>query len=218
MPIIRAENIGHAYDSKNYVLKDISILLEAGNALAVTGVSGSGKTTLLNILALLMHPTCGEYTFLDANASKLSESARAQMRLKNIGLIRQDLALLPDRSALENVMVPLLLMGKAKKKEMLDRGKEALDCVGILQQADARIGKLSGGQRQRVAIARALVTKPKLILADEPTAQLDADNARAVVELLRKVTRSDATLILSTHDLSLLSSFEKRLNLGKGES
>ena len=214
MSIIQAENIRHSYDSKNFVLNGISIRLDASGALAITGVSGSGKTTLINILSLLMRPTSGALTFLDTDVSALSENARAQMRLKHIGLIRQDLALLPDRSALENAIVPLLLIGGMKKREMLDRGREALDRVGLAPQTDERISRLSGGQRQRVAIARALVASPSLILADEPTAQLDADNAHAVVDLLRKVTQSNAALILSTHDHSLLGSFDERLHLG----
>ena len=135
------------------------------------------------------------------------------MRLYEIGLIRQDLALLPHRSALENVIVPLLLKGGMPRREMLDRGHESLIAVGLEKHIDSQIGRLSGGQRQRVAIARAIVSRPMLILADEPTAQLDADNAQRITDLLLQLTAGQSALVFATHDVSLLASFEQRLQL-----
>ena len=210
---VKAANLSHTYDGKITVLNDISFELNSGCSLAVTGPSGCGKSTLMNCLALLTRPTSGQILLDDVDVTTLSESKRVRMRLREIGLIRQDLALLPHRSALENVIVPLLLKGGMPRREMLDRGRESLIAVGLEKQADSQIGCLSGGQRQRAAIARAVVSNPKLILADEPTAQLDAANARKITDLLLQLTAGRSTLVFATHDISLLASFDQRLQL-----
>ena len=211
--LVKVSNLCHTYDGRTPVLNDISFELNPGCALAVTGPSGCGKSTLMNCLALLTRPTSGRIMLEDVDVTTLSESKRAHMRLCEIGLIRQDLALLPHRSALENVIVPLLLKGRMPWRDMLDRGRESLIAVGMEKQADSQIGRLSGGQRQRVAIARAVVSNPGLILADEPTAQLDADNAQRITDLLLQLTAGQSALVFATHDVSLLASFEQRLQL-----
>lgn len=211
--LVKVANLCHTYDGRMPVLNDISFELDSGCALAVTGPSGCGKSTLMNCLALLTRPTSGQIMLEDVDVTTLSESKRVHMRLCEIGLIRQDLALLPHRSALENVIVPLLLKGGMSRREMLDRGRESLIAVGLEKQADSQIGCLSGGQRQRVTIARAIISNPRLILADEPTAQLDAVNAQRITDLLLQLTVGQSALVLATHDVSLLASFEQRLQL-----
>lgn len=128
-------------------------------------------------------------------------------------MIRQDLALLPHRPALDNVIVPLLLQGGISKRAALDRGKEALAMVQLESHIHSPVGKLSGGERQRVAIARAMVTRPKLVLADESTAQLDADNSKRITELLLKLATENGALMMATHDLNLMDFFEDVLPL-----
>ena len=211
--LVKVTNLYHTYDGRTPVLSDVSFELHPGRALAVTGPSGCGKSTLMNCLALLTRPTGGRIMLENIDVTTLSESKRARMRLCEIGLIRQDLALLPHRSALENVIVPLLLKGGMSKREMLDRGRESLTAVGLETQIDSQVGRMSGGQRQRVAIARAVISNPKLILADEPTAQLDADNAQRITELLLQLTVGQSALVFATHDINLLSSFEQQLQL-----
>ena len=213
MAIVKALNIGHSYDGKLYVLNDISFELNAGQTLVITGPSGSGKSTIMNLLAMLMKPTKGALSFQNVDIATLNETQRTKMRLANIGMVRQDLALLPDRSALENVTVPLLLMGKIDKKEIVQRGQSILERVGLEAQIHSKSGQMSGGERQRLAIARALISNPKLILADEPTAQLDEANAHRIKELLIHMTEKNAALVFATHDMSLVDSFDQRLQL-----
>lgn len=213
MAIVKAMNVGHSYDGKMDIFDNISFELGEGQTLVITGPSGSGKSTLMNLLAMLMKPTKGTLFFRNVDIAELTETQRANTRLRNIGMIRQDLALLPDRSALENVTVPLLLIGKIHKKEISERGRNILTRVGLETQIHSKTGHMSGGERQRLAIARALITNPRLILADEPTAQLDEANAYMIKEMLIDMTDKDAALIFATHDMSLVNSFGQRLDL-----
>lgn len=210
---IKISDLSHSYDGTNVVLNDVCCELSANETMVITGPSGCGKSTLMNCLSLLLKPTQGKIEIDGTDVTGFSEKQAATFRLNRIGMVRQDLALLPHRTALENVIVPLLLQNKMKKKEMLDAGRERLAEVGLAEHADKPIGKLSGGQRQRVAIARAIVTNPVLILADEPTAQLDEANAKHVTELLIALSKQNRMLFFATHDVGLLEYFDKQLHL-----
>lgn len=214
MALIEMRQITHRY-SKNdaFILKDFSLSVEAGQHLAITGPSGSGKSTLLSILALLLRPEAGSYLLNGTATERLGESQRAKTRLTQIGLVVQDYALLNDQSALDNVMTPLLIQGHMRKKEAVQRARVALEDVGLEEFASKKAGRLSGGQRQRVAIARALIGNPAVILADEPTAQLDGGTARMITELLLRRTSGGTALIFATHDLSLTEGFDQVVQL-----
>ena len=213
MAIVKAANIGHSYDGQSDIIHDISFELNEGQKLVITGPSGSGKSTIMNLLAMLMQPAKGSIFFQNADIAGWSDTRRSNARLRHIGMIRQDLALLPDRSALDNVIVPLLLIGKMHKNEIEERGRSMLKRVGLEAKIHSKIGQLSGGERQRLAVARALITNPSLVLADEPTAQLDAANAQRIKDLLIGITENSAALVFATHDVSLMDSFDQRLNL-----
>lgn len=210
---ISISNLSHTYDGTHRVFHGISFELRDGTALALTGPSGSGKSTLMNCLSLLLKPTGGSMLFDGVDVMRLSETQKAIYRLNHIGMIRQDLALLPHRTALDNVIVPLLLQGGISKRGALDRGKEALAMVQLESHIHSPVGKLSGGERQRVAIARAMVNRPKLVLADEPTAQLDADSSKRITELLLRLATENGALMMATHDLNLMDFFEDILPL-----
>lgn len=214
MALIEMRQITHRY-SKNdaFIFKDFSLSIEAGQHLAITGPSGSGKSTLLSILALLLRPEAGSYLLNGTATERLGESQRAKTRLTQIGLVVQDYALLNDQSALDNVMTPLLIQGHMRKKEAVQRARAALEDVGLEEFASKKAGRLSGGQRQRVAIARALMGNPAVILADEPTAQLDGGTARMITELLLRRTSGGTALIFATHDLSLTEGFDQVVQL-----
>ena len=214
MALIEMRQITHRYSKTDaYILKDFSISVERGQHLALTGPSGSGKSTLLSILALLLRPESGSYLLNGTATELLGHRQRAKMRLTQIGLVVQDYALLNDQSALNNVMTPLLIRGEISKNEAIERSREALKDVGLEEFAFQKAGHLSGGQRQRVAIARALVGKPTVILADEPTAQLDGGTARMITELLLQKTSGKTTLIFATHDLTLTEGFDQIVHL-----
>ncbi|HIS99116.1 MAG TPA: ATP-binding cassette domain-containing protein [Candidatus Faecaligallichristensenella faecipullorum] len=214
MALIEMRQITHRY-SKNdaFILKDFSLSVEAGQHLAITGPSGSGKSTLLSILALLLRPEAGSYILDEQSTERFGGRQRAETRLRKIGLVVQDYALLSDQSALDNVMTPLLLMGGMRRKEIIERARAGLKDVGLEEFASRKAGQLSGGQRQRVAIARALIGNPAVILADEPTAQLDGGTARMITELLLRRTSGGTALIFATHDLSLTEGFDHVVQL-----
>lgn len=214
MAMIELKNIMHKYQNQDeYVLDDLSITVNSGESMAIVGPSGSGKSTLLHILALLLKPTSGEYYLNGINTSCLNASKRANTRLTTIGMVVQDYALLPDRTALDNVITPLLILGGFNKKQIREMGLEALNELGVAPVANKKAGQLSGGQRQRIAIARALITKPSIVLADEPTAQLDNRNAHLVTELLQTKKRPEVSLVFATHDTSLIKEFDSILQL-----
>lgn len=214
MAMIELKNITHKYQSQDeYVLDNLSITVNSGESMAIVGPSGSGKSTILHILALLLKPTFGEYYLNGINTSCLNALKRANTRLTTIGMVVQDYALLPDRTALDNVITPLLILGGFNKKQIKEMGLEALNELGVAPVANKKVGQLSGGQRQRIAIARALITKPSIVLADEPTAQLDDRNAHLVTELLQTKKRPEVSLVFATHDTSLTKEFDSILQL-----
>lgn len=198
-------------------LKDLSLSVRAGEFSGLVGPSGSGKTTLLNIIGGLDQPTEGQAIVLGQDIATMTAKAAAQFRNLELGFIFQQFNLLPVYTVFENVEFPLLLQKKTKA-ERQQRVKEALVWLGIDHLADKKPDKLSGGEGQRVAIARAIVKRPKLILADEPTANLDAANAHNIMRLMRRLNQELGTSFLfSTHDEKVMAYLERIIHLRDGE-
>jgi putative ABC transport system ATP-binding protein len=197
-------------------LDDVSLDIASGEFLALMGPSGSGKSTLLHIIAGIDRPTDGECQVQGVEVTKLNESELADWRNQNVGFIFQTFNLIPVLTAAENVELPLLLtkVGSSRRREMV---ATALDLVGLADRAHHLPGQLSGGQEQRVAIARAIVADPNLIVADEPTGNLDANSAEAVLEILRALScEAGKTVIMVTHDPRAASQGTRSLHLEKG--
>ena len=190
--------------------------LESGQNLAIIGPSGSGKTTLLNLLGALERPTSGTISIDGQNPAEMSEKAVAAYRSQKIGFVFQDHHLLPQCSVLENVLVPTIA-GGATRPEDIDRARLLLDRVGLSDRLEHRPAELSGGQRQRTAIARALIREPALVLADEPTGNLDQTTAAQVADLLLQLQTDENTmLIVVTHSTSLAQRMQQRQRLDNG--
>jgi len=182
-------------------LRGVQLNIEKGEFLSIVGPSGSGKTTLLNIIGCLDTPTSGSVRYNGQELSKLDELALSEYRKQDIAFIFQSYNLIPVLTVQENVELPLVLEKKVSKKEMARRALEIIERVGIKDKADCRPNELSGGQEQRVAIARALVKDPLLVLADEPTANLDSTTAEEIIEVMQIMNREhQTTFIFSTHD------------------
>lgn len=198
-------------------LKDLSLSMQAAEFAGLVGPSGSGKTTLLNIIGGLDQPSEGEAIVLGQDVAKMSAKAAANFRNLELGFIFQQFNLLPVYTVFENVEFPLLLQKKSKA-ERQKAVKEALEWLGIAHLANKKPDKLSGGEGQRVAIARAIVKRPKLILADEPTANLDAANAHNIMRLMRRLNQELGTSFLfSTHDEKVMAYLERIIHLRDGE-
>ncbi len=199
------------------VLSDLSLKLTTGDSVAVVGPSGSGKSTLLQILGTLDHPDSGTVMIDDVNPFTLGENELARFRNQKIGFIFQDHHLLPQLTVVENVLVPTLATGKPNADD-LSRAKELIEAVGLADRLGHLPSELSGGERERVAIARALLMQPSLILADEPTGNLDRRTADAVTELLLTLQQSSgAILITVTHSDSLAAAMKQRKELVDGK-
>jgi len=188
-------------DVETSALSHINLEIKAGEFIAIMGPSGCGKSTLLNVLGMLDSPDSGRYAFNGEDVAGYAESKLADIRKQNIGFIFQSFNLVDDLSVAENVMLPLLYQ-KVPAKERQDRVQAVLERVGIAHRADHRPQQLSGGQQQRVAVARAVIANPKLILADEPTGNLDTVNGEEVLELLNQLNGDGTTIIMVTHDQS----------------
>jgi putative ABC transport system ATP-binding protein len=202
--IVKLKNINKTYYSGSplHVLKGIDLDIEKGEMVSIMGASGSGKSTLLNIIGILDTYDIGDY-YLDNQLIKdLSESHAAELRNRMIGFIFQSFNLIAFKNAMENVALPLYYQGISRKKRNA-LALEYLDRVGLLDWADHLPNELSGGQKQRVAIARALITKPQVILADEPTGALDSKTTIEVMDLLREVNRTGMSMIIVTHEKSV---------------
>jgi len=200
--MIKMHDLTKAYrtsDVETTALSHINIEVEAGEFIAIMGPSGCGKSTLLNILGMLDTPDSGVYSFAGEDVAGYAESRLANIRKENIGLIFQSFNLVDELTVAENVMLPLLYQ-KVAPSERNERVHAVLERVGIAHRADHRPQQLSGGQQQRVAVARAVVTNPKLILADEPTGNLDSVNGEEVLELLNQLNGDGTTIIMVTHD------------------
>ncbi|HZK73247.1 MAG TPA: ABC transporter ATP-binding protein [Clostridia bacterium] len=198
--LIRLESVTKVYgsgDAAVVALNDFSLGVAVGEMLAVMGPSGSGKSTLMNILGCLDTPTSGRYWFGGEDVSRLNETQLAHVRNRRIGFVFQQFQLLPRLSAWRNVELPLLYRNAEHRRDL---ALQALDQVGLRNRVDHRPTQLSGGQQQRVAIARALVTNPDLILADEPTGNLDTVSSRDVLAVLRELNQEGRTIIIITHD------------------
>jgi ABC-type lipoprotein export system ATPase subunit len=194
-------------------LADVSLTIDRGEFVALTGVSGSGKSTLMNVLGLLDAPTSGRYTFESQDVSTLSVGERARFRNKRIGFVFQAFHLLARTTALENVELPLIYSERASTDGL---GARALEAVGLADRMSHRPGELSGGQQQRVAIARALVNEPDLILADEPTGNLDPQSANEVLRVIQKLNASGRTIVLVTHDPAVAAWARRVVRLDAG--
>ncbi len=198
------------------VLQGISFQLESGQNLAIIGPSGSGKTTLLNLLGALERPTSGSISVDGENPAELSEKAVAAFRSHKIGFIFQDHHLLPQCSVLENVLVPTIAAG-ATRPEDIERARLLLDRVGLTDRLEHRPAELSGGQKQRTAIARALIREPALVLADEPTGNLDQTTAAQVADLLLQLQADEHTMLIAvTHSTTLADRMQQRQRLDDG--
>ncbi|MFX1251856.1 MAG: ABC transporter ATP-binding protein [Promethearchaeota archaeon] len=219
-PLIKLEKIHREYLIGNQTiqaLNSIDLTVYEGEIVFILGPSGSGKSTLLNIIGGLEVPSRGSAHVEDQELQALSESSLCQLRRKVIGYVFQSFHLHPQLSALENVELPMLIVGRTRKEREL-RARELLEVVGLSQRAQHLPHELSGGEKQRVAIARALANKPKVILADEPTGDMDSVMGREIVDLLRQLNRAyGITLVIVTHDESLVDKGTRCLYLESGK-
>ena len=198
-------------------LKGINLRVRRGESICIMGPSGSGKTTLLNIIATIDKPTKGEVSVCGEDVTKMSETQLARFRLKNIGIVFQFYNLLPELNALENVMLPLLLTGIPKSKAR-SIALDLLNKVGLSSKANHKPAELSGGERQRVAIARAIANNPKILLADEPTGNLDLESKKQVLELFKELNMSEGiTMIIVSHDPLVSKYTRKTIHLVDGK-
>ncbi|MBN1770844.1 MAG: ABC transporter ATP-binding protein [Deltaproteobacteria bacterium] len=193
---------------------DVSFTVERGESVAIVGPSGGGKSTLMYMLGCLSRPTSGSYFIDGRDVARLGDDALAEVRNRHIGFVFQAANLLPRRTAVENVMLPLAYAGARGARE---RALEALERVGLAQRAAHRPNELSGGQLQRVAIARALVTRPSLLLCDEPTGALDSRTGREILDLLEALNREGTTLLMVTHDAAVARRMRRALRIGDGK-
>lgn len=201
---------------KTEVLKHVAFSMQPGELMAIVGSSGSGKSTLLHLLGGLDAPTAGDVIFKGRSMSSMSSGEKAELRNTQLGFIYQFHHLLPDFTALENTAMPLMI-GNVKPSEAQDRARQMLSAVGLEHRAAHRPSELSGGERQRVAIARALVNNPALVLADEPTGNLDQRTADSIFELLGNLNRQQGTAFLVvTHDLKLARRLDRQLEMRDG--
>lgn len=213
--IVSAKRICRSFGPGIDILTDVDLLVKPGETIALTGRSGSGKSTLLNILGLLDRPTSGSLVFAGTDLAGEVQKALARIRRENIGFVFQDSLVDPSRRAHENVELALRARDMSRR-ERRDSADAALESVGLGHRLSAMANTLSGGERQRVAIARAIVHRPLLLLADEPTGNLDDDAAEQVIALLLGYARSGRSVIVVTHDMGLASRTDRSARLSRG--
>lgn len=218
MALIELRNLGRVYhtgDTEFAALRDVNLDIEKGDFVAITGSSGSGKSTLMNILGCLDSPTQGSYVLGGRDVARLSRIELARVRNEFIGFVFQNFNLLARTSALENVELPLIY-ARVPLEERHRRAREALERVGLAHRAGHHPSQLSGGQQQRVAIARALVTQPPLILADEPTGNLDSATSIEIMKLLTELQHAGITIVFVTHEHDIAAFAARKLTLKDG--
>lgn len=218
MKIIEVKNLMKSFktgDNQLVVLNDMSFSIESGEFFSITGRSGSGKSTLLYQLGLLDHPNSGEIIIDGVNVSLLSNEERTKFRLKELGYVFQDYALVPELTAVENVVIPLLMQG-LEKKEAYRKAENALQKIGLGDRLNNLPNQLSGGEQQRVSIARAIAHEPKIIFADEPTANLDSETADNVIKTFLELNSLGQTIIMVTHEPEYAKLTKRIVKIGDG--
>jgi len=215
--MIELENITKVYrmgEVEVLALRGVTLSIEKGEMVSIIGASGSGKSTLLNVIGCLDKPTLGRYIFDGADVSRLNDNKLAEMRNRKFGFVFQEYNLLSRASALANVELPLIYAGSGNKR---DRAMEALERVGLKARAKHKPTELSGGEQQRVAIARALVNSPALILADEPTGNIDSASTAEIISIFRQLNREGITVIIVTHEADIASQTKRIIRLYDGK-
>ena len=216
--VLQLHGVGKVYGSGTaalHVLRDVDLIIERGEYVAVIGPSGSGKSTLLNILGCLDVPSAGRYLVEGSDVAALNDAELSHLRNKRIGFVFQSFQLVSHLSVLENVELPLFYARKSRS-ERRQRGLELLERVGLVPRAHHRPAQLSGGERQRTAIARALANDPSLLLADEPTGNLDTVTGREIMDLFHDLHRAGSTMVLITHDPGIAAEAPRRVALRDG--
>jgi putative ABC transport system ATP-binding protein len=216
--VIHIEDLKKHYEVGTQVVKalnGVSLSIEKGEYVAIMGPSGSGKSTLMNLIGALDTPTSGHYILNGTDVSHMSDDQLAEIRNREIGFVFQTFNLLPRYSALDNVVLPLIYAG-VKKDERYDKGRQALENVGLSERMTHKPNELSGGQRQRVAVARALVNKPSLILADEPTGNLDSKTSVDIMRLFEDIHNAGNTIVLVTHEEDIAQHAKRIIRLRDG--
>jgi putative ABC transport system ATP-binding protein len=220
MSVIELQSAARIYrigEVETPALRGVTLTIEAGEFTAIVGPSGSGKTTLLQLIGCLDRPSSGTVRINGQDVTRLSPRRRADLRKGTIGFVFQFFALIPGLTAHENVELPLLLTG-VRKKERIERVADLLDAVGLANRAGHRPDQMSGGEQQRVAIARALATRPVLVLADEPTANLDTENGNQVMEIMKRLNEeTGTTFVFATHDPRVIPYARRTIELRDGE-
>ena len=217
-PIVALDRVSRTYAMDGIrvdALRDVSLAVSQGEFVAIVGPSGSGKSTMMHIIGCLDRPTAGHYRLAGTPVAELSDDGLARLRSRTIGFVFQSYNLLPRTTALENVATPLLYQGVGRR-DRVARATAALERLGLGDRLRHEPSQLSGGQQQRVAIARAIVTDPALILADEPTGNLDTTAGAEVLALLRELHAAGRTIVLITHDAEVAASAPRRLHLRDG--
>jgi len=218
MSLLSLENVTRTYDMGSvqvHALRAVSLDVDEGEFVAIVGPSGSGKSTMMSILGCLDRPTSGQYQLAGTPVASLSDDRLAAIRSRTIGFVFQSYNLLPRTSAIDNVATPLLYQG-VSRRERQARAREALERLGLGDRLRHEPRELSGGEQQRVAVARAIVTDPAVVLADEPTGNLDTTSGRDVLEVLRGLNAGGRTVILITHDASVAAAARRQVHLRDG--
>ena len=216
--LFRLTDINKSYTmgaEKLHVLKNVTLTVEKGEYLTILGPSGSGKTTLMNILGCMDTPDNGQYCFEDINVHECDDYEMTMLRNQKIGFVFQKYHLIPQYTALQNVIMPLLLRGISRREAIIE-AQEVIELIGLKNRMMHKPNELSGGQQQRVAVARALVTKPALLLADEPTGALDSATGREILTLFGELHKAGNTILVISHDARVAGQSDRIINISDG--